>query len=1069
MHALFDAVVDLWGEAEVQRQRMEEEKESLFIMKQASVVTDEEREEAEFRERFPDFFETFADIAPVDPLNDSDPLKNAPTVPKQPAIIPTFDPSQAWRIVLSYKAAVDTLSSTSPETFSKQWGGAFLSSLDAAMTVCQLDGVSVPPTMDVIGRLGFVYASAKHVSDFSTTTVTSSDLYDFYNDSNVFEAQQIQPLLVKFDTRINALLVQWPDHDVLVHLSAICRRVASFPVASPLMKLLTGIELLLTKSQDWEAYASKEVSLRSCLDDFVLFIVKWRRLELNTWRQLLKLEERRCAAKVGSLWFHLWRTTMGILRNPKPESHELDALKDPLVNDLFTTFDNLCLSSPVGQFEERLQILRSFHKHLLLLEKHCPCDMFTGLKTIINLLWNVTEYYFQFLPSVQLFISTSRKPILTELKKYVKIATWKDVNVFALKESAKRTHYNLNKFVKKYMLVLEKPVKDVIASFQEAPPSMSTLLAKAMIDPDVMWDMALTSAADSCQTALCVPLALIIDESNLGTKYRVSNTERLLAKMKSLTRSVISENIFAGAASGIEEFSATILERVKAFRDVNVAAQSDAKIVKGQKMMRKKALVDLLRYLAVLGLSQRCRQRFAYHQDPFVMNSYAPLDMSLLVNSIAELGSSTWMLPELRVLADRTHEYHFRNLARIAVVRSATLSIPPDLTLLETERGISSIEHLLNFSLEQRDLISSFSKHMCQISSFVKQMHSIVENGPQIRFEPSRVYHNQLVAIKRATDNAMIVVSQSIDVASLANEHGHPISLRFRERLTCVANQLKEKKTRVDNFVPASDFPEHDLFIRDAVSLVKSGLVSLDSPVAAIESTEPLLQDTNVISNTLMVKADVVVERLLVAFQHLRTPSPTLDILSTTKLGSTEEIESEKDEFGLGTNHLIDMHNLTKAVFEYQSGASLLSSVADLLAIIDDAISNGDAKVASQIHALLTQIAPLFGQYYALAQYRLLQHFSFSKAISKLTYVLANLFASLLKEDVSDEIENEDQAEGAQIENAKQPPPDLEKNIDDEDNGIEMTNDFDGVLEDVDGDDDDEMDDPDDKDDDQEP
>ncbi|KAJ1336600.1 hypothetical protein BSLG_007382 [Batrachochytrium salamandrivorans] len=1117
MHALFDAVVDLWGEAEVQRQRMEEEKESLFIMKQASVVTDEEREEAEFRERFPDFFETFADIAPVDPLNDSDPLKNAPTVPKQPAIIPTFDPSQAWRIVLSYKAAVDTLSSTSPETFSKQWGGAFLSSLDAAMTVCQLDGVSVPPTMDVIGRLGFVYASAKHVSDFSTTTVTSSDLYDFYNDSNVFEAQQIQPLLVKFDTRINALLVQWPDHDVLVHLSAICRRVASFPVASPLMKLLTGIELLLTKSQDWEAYASKEVSLRSCLDDFVLFIVKWRRLELNTWRQLLKLEERRCAAKVGSLWFHLWRTTMGILRNPKPESHELDALKDPLVNDLFTTFDNLCLSSPVGQFEERLQILRSFHKHLLLLEKHCPCDMFTGLKTIINLLWNVTEYYFQFLPSVQLFISTSRKPILTELKKYVKIATWKDVNVFALKESAKRTHYNLNKFVKKYMLVLEKPVKDVIASFQEAPPSMSTLPARTTIDPDVMWDMALTSAADSCQTALCVPLALIIDESNLGTKYRVSNTERLLAKMKSLTRSVISENIFAGAASGIEEFSATILERVKAFRDVNVAAQSDAKIVKGQKMMRKKALVDLLRYLAVLGLSQRCRQRFAYHQDPFVMNSYAPLDMSLLVNSIAELGSSTWMLPELRVLADRTHEYHFRNLARIAVVRSATLSIPPDLTLLETERGISSIEHLLNFSLEQRDLISSFSKHMCQISSFVKQMHSIVENGPQIRFEPSRVYHNQLVAIKRATDNAMIVVSQSIDVASLANEHGHPISLRFRERLTCVANQLKEKKTRVDNsyqlyvsthlpplvaikdtdtqdvddyqyMVDAlnniytdlssiqSDFPEHDLFIRDAVSLVKSGLVSLDSPVAAIESTEPLLQDTNVISNTLMVKADVVVERLLVAFQHLRTPSPTLDILSTTKLGSTEEIESEKDEFGLGTNHLIDMHNLTKAVFEYQSGASLLSSVADLLAIIDDAISNGDAKVASQIHALLTQIAPLFGQYYALAQYRLLQHFSFSKAISKLTYVLANLFASLLKEGFclpkSSEGEDDENA-GAMEDNVEGTGmgegDDLEKNIDDEDNGIEMTNDFDGVLEDVDGDDDDEMDDPDDKDDDQEP
>lgn len=37
-------------------------------------------------------------------------------------------------------------------------------------------------------------------------------------------------------------------------------RVLSLPLNSPLMRVLTGVELLLAGTNDWEAYAPKEVT-----------------------------------------------------------------------------------------------------------------------------------------------------------------------------------------------------------------------------------------------------------------------------------------------------------------------------------------------------------------------------------------------------------------------------------------------------------------------------------------------------------------------------------------------------------------------------------------------------------------------------------------------------------------------------------------------------------------------------------------------------------------------------------------------------------------------------------------
>ena len=87
-------------------------------------------------------------------------------------------------------------------------------------------------------------------------------------------------------------------------------------------------------------------------------------------------------------------------------------------------------------------MIKSFSDHLRFYQEKRSHAM----PSIFDIAMNVYNYYSQFLPQIEAAVNNKRKPIMKELKEYVQIATWKDVNVYALKESAKRSHYQLTKY-----------------------------------------------------------------------------------------------------------------------------------------------------------------------------------------------------------------------------------------------------------------------------------------------------------------------------------------------------------------------------------------------------------------------------------------------------------------------------------------------------------------------------------------------------------------------------------------------------------------------------------------------
>ncbi|KAJ1986122.1 AAA ATPase midasin [Dimargaris cristalligena] len=317
--------------------------------------------------------------------------------------------------------------------------------------------------------------------------------YDFYNDANLFEIRAFKTLIDSIRTRLADVMAVWSDQPALEHLVVICDRLVKFPAASPIAKLLTGLELFLLKAQDWETYASREFSLRSHLDQVTRLIIHWRQLELNSWPHLLHTEAHRQRQSASKWWFHLYNLViLPVLPPAAPawaedvsddegEAEEGDQEEDEEVQSadikqLLGTLVHFVKSANIGEFRTRLDLIRTFARHLGSRLSHdsedvdssaeFPSARPTGQRLAIREVWHIlihlVNYYEAYWPIVKEEHERLVKPIQKDMADFVKIATFKDVNILALQQSAKKTHHALHKCLRKYRLVLSTPVETFI-------------------------------------------------------------------------------------------------------------------------------------------------------------------------------------------------------------------------------------------------------------------------------------------------------------------------------------------------------------------------------------------------------------------------------------------------------------------------------------------------------------------------------------------------------------------------------------------------------------------------------
>lgn len=147
---------------------------------------------------------------------------------------------------------------------------------------------------DATNHLREILKQSQSPSVMNISEVRLSKIYNFYHDELPHEARLVYDPLMKLLQRVKYILTEWESpilNDAMFLANYI---LTTFNLKkTPLMKLLTGLELILNKLDEWEIYASK--SLNSCENEIILIkqlIIRYRKVQIMSWRNLLNWKKQ---------------------------------------------------------------------------------------------------------------------------------------------------------------------------------------------------------------------------------------------------------------------------------------------------------------------------------------------------------------------------------------------------------------------------------------------------------------------------------------------------------------------------------------------------------------------------------------------------------------------------------------------------------------------------------------------------------------------------------------------------------------------------------------------------------
>ena len=493
--------------------------------------------------------------------------------------------------------------------------------------------------------------------------------YNFYVDSHVPEIQRATTAVESLKQRLQALIQEWPDQMVLHHLNDCCTQILNLGIQSPVAKVLAILEKLLLQTDDWEMYANRQNTLQNHRQSLTELIVSWRRLELSSWRGLLRTEAIAFEEGVSDWWFRLYDMTVrGVLEIV--ERNHSDGLDDYL-DHLVPLLDSYLKSSPLGQFSRRLDLLRSFGLFLQSLSLTKSEQTRGPLHRVQRIVQSTQAYYSQFLSPITSSLTVQERGVEAEIQGFIKIASWKDVNVQALRASAKKTHHQLYKVIRKYRDIMRQPVNDLL---RPEPASHTEMLLESipfLPSPSSPIDSSLYGHGHSTPG---------------DGPVHLRDLSRTYAKFNSLISERIDPFFKSGPSRDLDDLTEQIMSTAKELSSVSFPAGSTVErrpeLLKAITVRKRKAWSDFAKELKRVGLSTSVRSTILLRQrnDRWLREQPFPVtvdgcDASLQTSERCFVRLQG-LLPRLRAsLADHHEDVSTQELQRSIMLLESALSL----------------------------------------------------------------------------------------------------------------------------------------------------------------------------------------------------------------------------------------------------------------------------------------------------------------------------------------------------------------------------------------------------------
>ncbi|CAB9508662.1 Nuclear chaperone required for maturation and nuclear export of pre-60S ribosome subunits (By similarity) [Seminavis robusta] len=944
----------------------------------------------------------------------------------------------------------------------------------------------------------------------------------FYCDPNPAEVLRAADVLDRLVCRITQLLTAFPGNELLVGLIKVADSVRKLDLhSSPIGKVMTGLEVVMKQAQDWEQHASDKVKIGKPLSDISHLVALWRKLELESWKDLLLSREDRCLKRARKHWLRIYQVlrsrlpfttknlsrddTNSSIREPRGKNLELQwsprwtwkgiakcasqffnivvETPDSDFLELAKLMDTFVLTSPIGEFKERLQLLESFSSQLHQEAKSLN-DSFTEHNQCARLLSSLRLFYEQFLPLATSKLEEQRAPVETKLRDQMKLAKWDEQSYYALADSSEKNHRNLMRCLREYDDILNLNMgqlldRELCAGIRSESSSQDeasfTIPSQSTFFPLLSSVAAKESVAASNITAL--EKRQWVDPTKLGIQggAHASNIKRYAAKMKVMAMNNSNHKGWSTIGRSIAlEICEDIFHRIEALRSE-----------KSSRQMKERALVDLFRAMKQHGYSN-AKWSTPKEQKQMVSLFQVPSPRSLCAG-----------FERQTVYIEEFEKYYLRHLAELKRFRSEAEVVGSKyMSRRETETMLNFSEHGLLMITQQRALLFSL---LLDLNSLKAKFEGLAVDGD--------------VLSSQATTKEQWLRASEKTCTAVENLQQLELLLRLSEAVLSTSKQKKWVSST------AETLKSHCNQLGDATLSLPALLTTKDiarvkdfhSSVEKAMSVCAICQDQN--SSLRCVPKDAIDE----CYCHLKEAASALKGCMEACGELPMEYESSR------SNDLVDsISNAVKATLLSVQETQVVLKCAE--AASDDTSKEGDkeavlwachtnaskewAKVGlkglrkcldvvlaktdafadmQQIPQLLSDLGAMGQMAYAVFEDRLHKYVQFCRDTAKFHYVLLRVFRVLVSkgycsdetssddeeggdgkglsfeekdgtgmgegdgaQDVTDQLENEEQLLGLEGDNDKQEQnankERQELNEEEAEKGMEMEGQFDGDM-----------------------
>ncbi|RMZ83086.1 hypothetical protein DV738_g1188, partial [Chaetothyriales sp. CBS 135597] len=589
---------------------------------------------------------------------------------------------------------------------------------------------------------------------------------NIYTDASIPEIRKLVALVQSARNRFNQISDRFPEHAVPLEVIAFTDEVLDFPINSPLAKILTKAEKLLDIMSQWQSVASSEWSVVGLIEALTSLIISWRRMELSSWSKLLHLEKRKSDTHAKT-WFFIAYEACIYNSRQMVEAGDVASY----CHDLAKTLEDFLRFTTLGQFSPRLKLLEMMSKSLNLLERQD-----TRLSPVVSCVQNVVSHFSRYQANIEKSLHAGQMELEKAVMEQIKLARWKDTNVVALRDSARRSHFKLFKIVKKYRALLEQP-NTVLRSLDldmETQPNVSSVELAALQLPD----KALVTAAQVCEKEIpdwnARPLRL---RDPVGAVMSIRHVYSDRSDSIDVSREI----------SNMRTELATLIKELRQETPTTLTDENGA-TVKHLRVRKKKLLSETLHSVAHMGVRRNLAASELEKQS----------SIAVVLATLPVVGHSAAF-----ELADAAF---YELLDSMPVIRAALGEHSPDLTDGEVRRAVGLLEGLLSVTLSQRrrlsassDALSKFNTHMQSLKSTSAFSSEIVIGSPTPSF---RVLGQHLSWLA-------IVLDMSNNVLKFQQKHGDGLSLLpLTELLKHAATMCREEQTRLQSLMTQRPLPE---------------------------------------------------------------------------------------------------------------------------------------------------------------------------------------------------------------------------------------------------------------------